>query len=207
MNELQLNPEQMDILKEIGSIGAANSATALSQLLGKKVTINVSQVDLMAINEVPRVEFLAAGSEIGIAASSNILGSLTGGMLVLFSQTSAMMMIDILMKRQIGTTQFINIMDTSALSECSSILCCSYLNAITEFLNLYKLIPSISQMYMDTIERLMKVLLKGFTATKSSGYILPIQNNLNIEDIRVDLFVIFILDYESVKKILKTVGL
>ena len=206
MENLQLMPEQLDILKEIGSIGAANSATALSQLLCKKVAINVPQVKLLGAEQLFESRFLTEPDEIGIAASSNILGTLNGGMLVLFTQKSALLMIDILMRRKIGTTQFFNIMDASALSECSSILCCSYLNAITEFLGLYRLVPSINQIYMDRIENLMKSLVKGFVES-NVGYVLPIENNLEIEDIKVNLFVIFLLNIESVKKILKTVGL
>ncbi len=206
MGDLNLTAEQLDILKEIGSIGAANSATALSQLLCKKVSINVPQVKLLGAEQLFESSFLSQPQEIGIAASSNILGTLTGGMLVLFSQKSALLMIDILMRREIGSTQFFNIMDASALSECSSILCCSYLNAITEFLSLYKLVPSINQIYMDRIENLMKILVKGFVDS-NVGYILPIENNLVIEEIQVNLFVIFLLNLESIKKILQSVGL
>ncbi|MDD5730993.1 MAG: chemotaxis protein CheC [Candidatus Omnitrophica bacterium] len=206
MQNLELTPEQFDILKEIGSIGAANSATALSQLLCKKVTISVPNVRLLGADELPTSEFITKSGDIGIAASSTILGTLTGGMLVLFSQSSALLMIDILMRREIGTTQFFNIMDASALSECSSILCCSYLNAITEFLNLYKLVPSINQIYMDKIDKLTRVLVKDFMNI-NAGYALPIENNLVIAGTELNLFVVFLLDVASVNKILKSVGL
>jgi chemotaxis protein CheC len=47
-----LNPLQKDALKEIANIGAGHAATALSQLMGKRVEMCVPQVDLIPLEAV-----------------------------------------------------------------------------------------------------------------------------------------------------------
>jgi hypothetical protein len=59
---------------------------------------------------------------------------------------------------------------------------------------------------VDRMDRLNKLLIKRFTHTDIQ-YLLPIENNLVIEDIEVTLFVIFLLESESIRKILKIIGI
>lgn len=205
MEHFSPTKEQLDVLKEIGTIGGGSAATALSQILKRKVTIQVPRVDIVRAERVSASEFLIAPDELGIAVDLSILGALRGGMLVLFSQKSAMTMIDILMKRPYGATQLLNILEASALSESAHILCSSYLNAIGEMLQLHQLIPSIPQTIVDRMDRLNAIMLKKFI-TGESGYLLPIENNLAIEGVEVNLFVIFLLEYDSIKKILNIIG-
>lgn len=53
IDEFDLSPVQLDALREIGNIGAGNSATALSQVLNKKIDMNVPRVSLVPIEDVP----------------------------------------------------------------------------------------------------------------------------------------------------------
>lgn len=205
MEHFSPTKEQLDVLKEIGTIGGGSAATALSQILKRKVSIEVPRVNLVSAERISASEFLIAPDELGIAVDLSILGALRGGMLVLFSQKSAMTMIDILMKRPYGATQLLNILEASALSESAHILCSSYLNAIGELLQLHQLIPSIPQTIVDRMDRLNAIMLKKFISGEN-GYLLPIENNLVIEGVEVSLFVIFLLEYDSIKKILNIIG-
>lgn len=208
MEDLNLTQEQLDALKEIGNIGGGNAATALSQLLGKRISVNVPQIKLLSLDKLSGSEFMIEPEELSIAVSLKILGKLKGGMLVLLTQRNALSMIDILMHRKIGSTEIFTFtaMDESALLESAHILCCSYLNAVGEFLGLYQLVPSITQAAIDKVDRLSKVLIKRFISD-DVRYIVPIENHLVIEDIEFSLFVIFLLESESLKKILGMIGL
>ncbi len=42
-----LNSKHLDILKEIGNIGAGNAATALAQLINKKIIMRVPEVNIL----------------------------------------------------------------------------------------------------------------------------------------------------------------
>jgi len=203
---MELNNEQVDALKEIGNIGAGNAATALGQLLEKKISINVPNVRLLSFDKFPKLQFLENPGEFSIAVSHRILGELKGGLLILFPQKSALSMIDILSHRKIGSTEIFSMLDESALSESSNIICCSYLNAIGQFLHLYQLIPSIADTSISTIDKLTSVLTKRFVSP-DVHHVLPIENRLRIEDVELSLFVIFMLESESLSKVLSMLGM
>lgn len=203
---LNLTDEQLDVLKEIGNIGAGNAATALNQLLNKKVAVNEPEAKLLPLEKLSEIEILERPEELTIAVSIRILGKLKGNMLVLFPQKSALTMIDILTQREIGATEIFTTVDESALRESLHIICCSYLNAVGQFLSLYQLIPSITETSIDRVDRLTEVMTKRFIS-KDTKYILPIKNHLEIEGVGLDLFVIFLLEFESLNKIMKMVGL
>jgi len=206
MEDLNLTGEELDVLKEIGNIGGGNAATALSQLIGQEVSVTVPQAKLIPITEIRRLDLVSKPEELSVAVSLKILGKLRGGMLVFFPETSALPLIDLLMQRKIGTTEVFSILDESALSETAHILCSSYLNAIGQFLNLYQLVPSLTEVFLDRIDKLSEVMLKRFVP-ENINFILPIENHLAIEDIKLNLFVIFLLEPESLNRVLKTLGL
>ena len=53
MAKINLNneTEYFDVLKEVGNIGAGNASTALGQMLGKRVDVNVPMVRLLDWNQ------------------------------------------------------------------------------------------------------------------------------------------------------------
>jgi len=206
MDKIALSNDQIDVLREIGTVGSGSAATALSQLLGKRVSITVPEVSLFAGNKISPSAFLMKPEDVGLAVDLKILGSLRGGMLVLYAQKSALMMIDILMKRSIGTTQLLNLMEASALSESSHILSGAYLNAVGQMLDLHNTMLSIPQTVVDRMDRLNTLLMKRF-ADEGINYLLPIENKMVIDNTEIDLFVVFILEFDSVTKMLKIVGL
>ena len=44
---MELNEMHIDVLKEIGNIGAGNAATSLSKMLSKRIDMNVPEVSLL----------------------------------------------------------------------------------------------------------------------------------------------------------------
>ncbi|MBU1997862.1 MAG: chemotaxis protein CheC, partial [Candidatus Omnitrophica bacterium] len=82
MEKISLTTEQLDALRELGNIGAGNGATALSQLLGRKVYISISRLQFMDLNDVAPTEFINDSNSIGIAFVLKMLGMLKGWILV-----------------------------------------------------------------------------------------------------------------------------
>jgi chemotaxis protein CheC len=206
MEDLNFSNEQLDALKEIGNIGSGNAATALSQLLDKKIAVDIPQVKFVSLEELSGLDLLNSPQDLSIAVSFKILGKLRGGVVVLYPQRSALLLIDILARRQIGSTEVFHLIDESALKETAHIISCSYLNAVGQLINIYDLVPSVQDISVDRKDKLNKVMLKRFVSDKMN-FILPIENNLSIEDLKLNLFVIFLLEQESIKKVFNTVGL
>ena len=55
MRIANLNEAQIDALREVSNIGMGHAATALSQLLGKTVHLQVPQVLITDISKVPEL--------------------------------------------------------------------------------------------------------------------------------------------------------
>jgi hypothetical protein len=68
------------------------------------------------------------------------------------------------------------------------------------------LIPSLTEVFVGRVDKLSKAMVKKFIP-ENINFILPIENHLTIDDIKFNLFVIFLLDPESLSKVLAAVGL
>ncbi|BAQ10540.1 chey-p phosphatase chec [Bacillus sp. OxB-1] len=142
----QITDLHLDVLKEIGNIGAAHAATSMSQLLGRKIDMHVPNVALVSFDEMFD---LAGGSEEIVAGIFlRIEGDLSGSMFFVLPLDSANRFI----RRLIGDEEFdfnsfpINEMGISAMQEIGNILSGSYLSALSDFtgLKIYPTVPSLS---------------------------------------------------------------
>jgi len=164
LNLDELTPQQMDALKEVGNIGAGHGATALSQLLGKRIHITVPRANVLALSQVPNLvgdpQTLVAGLTL------SILGDATGKIVLLFPRDSALRLADMLLKQPVGTSKILNEMGHSALKEAGNILTGAYLSALNEFLGMLLLI-SVPSLVFDMAGALLSTVTQGMEdATK-----------------------------------------
>ena len=87
VKKLELTEKQLDALRELGNIGAGNAATALSQLLGKKVTMSVPKIDIIPIERVPNL--MGEPDALVVGVYLRILGDVLGSLLLTFPRESA----------------------------------------------------------------------------------------------------------------------
>ena len=74
-----LNSLELDTLREIGSIGTGNAATALSSLIGQQVRIEMPEVRIMGYNEA--IEWIGGPEEITAGVLVKMSGQVNGIML------------------------------------------------------------------------------------------------------------------------------
>jgi len=136
----------LDVLKEIGNIGAAHAATALSDLLNKKVDMHVPKVEMVAFNDMME---LAGGSEnIVVGIFLRIEGDAEGSMFFILPIEQANRFI----RRLINDSDFdfkkppVSELGLSAMQEMGNILSGSYLSALSDFtgLKIYPTVPGLS---------------------------------------------------------------
>ena len=82
----------LDVLKEIGNIGAGNAMTALSQMLQCKVDMKVPQVRLLPFKEVGAM--MGGEEQIMVGVYLGVEGDITGSMMFLVEKVSAKHLID-----------------------------------------------------------------------------------------------------------------
>jgi len=158
LNLDELTPSQIDALKEVGNIGAGHGATALSQLLGKKINITVPHATILSLPDVSRL--VGDPNTLVAGLTLSILGDATGKILLLFPRDSALHLADMLLKQPVGTSKILNEMGHSAIKEAGNILTGAYLSALNEFLGMLLLI-SVPTLVFDMAGALLSTISQG----------------------------------------------
>ncbi len=124
-----LKPSHFDYLKEMANIGAAHGATALSEMLNKKIKISVPGLRVISI---PRFTDLY-GERLVASNYSYITGDLRGHFFLFFSLEDA----SSLVKSFVEEADILkDSMARSVFSEVGNILCGSYLTALSSFIGM-----------------------------------------------------------------------
>lgn len=142
MEFINFNAMQLDALKEVGNIGAGNAATALSQLINKKVDMTVPAVNIVPFDDI----FSKIGGEdVVIGVIVRVLGDTPGNILFIFEKDVALNLIETLTRQR---EEQISEMGNSVLCEIGNIISGSFMNAIARFTNLM-ILPSVPAVAHD----------------------------------------------------------
>jgi chemotaxis protein CheC len=158
LNLDDLTASQLDALKEVGNIGAGHAATALSQLLGKKIFITVPQANILPLSQVPQL--VGDPSTLVAGLTLSILGDATGKIVLIFPRESALHLADMLLKQTMGTSKILTELGHSAIKEAGNILTGAYLSALNEFLGMLLLI-SVPTLVFDLAGALLSFITLG----------------------------------------------
>jgi chemotaxis protein CheC len=138
----------LDLLKEIGNIGAGHAATALSTLLNKKIDMKVPNVKVVSFDEMME---MAGGPENVVASVFlRIEGDAPGSMFFILPVEQA----ESFIRQMTGDDSFqlaeppFEEIGLSALQEMGNILAGSYLTSLSDFTNL-SLYPSVPALGID----------------------------------------------------------
>lgn len=192
----------MDVLQEIGNIGAGNAMTALSQMLQCKVDMKVPQVKLLEFNEVGAL--MGGEEQVMVGIYLAVEGDITGSIMFLVEKASAKHLVNKVMMG-FGTSEGddLNEMEMSAMKEVSNIITGAYLNSLSTLTNL-KIYPSPPDLTMDMAGAILSVPAIEFGILGDN--LLLIQSQF-YDDIEIDGYFILIPDIESYGKILSSLGI
>jgi chemotaxis protein CheC len=144
MEFLGYNSIQLDALKEVGNIGAGNAATALSQLLNKKVDMTVPAVNIVPFDSIfSRI----GGEEIVVGVIVRVLGDTPGNILFIFETDTAFNLIEALTGLR---EEQLSEMGNSVICEIGNIISGTFMNAIARFTNLL-IMPSVPAVTHDML--------------------------------------------------------
>lgn len=198
---LKLSAEQLDALREIGNVGAGNSATALSQIINRRIDMTVPKVAIMPLDDVPNVVGGPEAMVVGVFL--RVYGLAPGSVLFLLPHDSAFYLIDMLLGKERGSTKTLDFMDESALMEIGNILSGAYLNALSHFTRL-TLLPSIPALAMDMAGAILNVVLVQLG--QMGDHALVIETEFLSEDDGIKGHFFLIPDPGSLNTILSAVG-
>ncbi|HBD64647.1 MAG TPA: chemotaxis protein CheC [Clostridiales bacterium] len=133
-NTLELNEIHIDVLKEIGNIGAGNAATSLSQMLSKRIDMNVPEVSLLNYDDI--IDSIGGAENVVVGILVGFEGEIDGIILFLLKKEFVHLILNSLMGTELKSFEDISEMEMSALSEIGNIMVSSYVNSISSLTNM-----------------------------------------------------------------------
>ena len=144
----ELGHLQLDALREVANIGAGHAATALSQLIGRRIAVDVPQIQVVRLEEVAGLT--GREDETVAAVLMLVLGDMTGRTVQIFPSSTASRLAGILLRRDdIPFPDGFGELEQSALKEAGNILAGAYLNALSDFLGML-LLTSVPGLAIDS---------------------------------------------------------
>lgn len=125
-----MNLLELDVMKEISSIGTSHAATSLSKLLQKEVRISIPEVNVLGYDET--VSRIGEIEELVTATLVQMSNEVNGLMLFIFKLDLANVVLEKLIGRRYDSFEQMDELDYSALEEVGNIIICSYVNAFTQ---------------------------------------------------------------------------
>ena len=128
-NYEDMNALELDVIKEIGSIGTGNAATALSQVLKKTTKMSLPAVYVLGYNEA--IEMVGSPEEIVAAVLVKMSGEINGIMLFILKIDFINAVLDSVLSKDIDDYMDLTELEKSALEEIGNIIISSYVNAMS----------------------------------------------------------------------------
>jgi chemotaxis protein CheC len=115
-------------LRTILERGAEEASAALSKWLARPATLRTSEVDEVDLAEAS--DLLGPADGLVAACSMELVGRITGQLLLVFEDRSGLALADLLLRQPSGTARTWGELEQSAANETANIVGCAYLNSL-----------------------------------------------------------------------------
>ena len=197
----ELNFLEIDTLREIGSIGTGNAATALSQLLQKEVRITMPEVRIMGYNE--SIDWIGGAEEITAGVLMRLGGEINGIMLSVQQLDFVNLVLESILGHTVKDYMELHEMECSALIEVGNIMISTFINALSGLagISINLTVPAFT---VDMQGAIMTVPMAEFGG--QSDYILTIGGNFVCENKQVPCRLLLSPDVRSLNFLLRKLG-
>ena len=197
----EMNELEIDILKEIGSIGGGNAATALSSMMNAKVNMSLPKVEILDFNEA--LVNVGDPEEVVAAILVEMSGELGGIMLFILTKEFS----DEILLRMLGKTKedFFELeeIDSSVLMEIGNIVISSYITAMASLVNM-SVELSVPQLAVNMLGGIMSVPIAMMG--QHSDRIMMITGEFKIDGKALNSNMLLLPDVESLNVLMKKLG-
>lgn len=197
----QVNDMYVDVLREIGNIGAGNATTAMSKMIGARINMNVPKVELLEASKLGGA--ICDEEETIVGIFLEVGGDISGSMMFLMKMDSAHQVVNKMMMRDPYYNADFDEMDLSVLREIGNIMAASYLNALSSLTNM-RIMPSVPHISVDMAASILSVPAILFGQFGDNA--LFIETEFGDEDMMQGYFILM-PEQESYGKILASLGI
>ena len=196
-----LGAMEIDVLTEVGNIGAGNAMTALSSMIGQMVDIEVPAVNILGFQEA--IDYAGGPEKTVVGIIVPIKDDIEGEILFLLEND----IVELVVSTFFGTSDIdlLNLSPdmTSALTELGNIMAASYVNAIAELTGM-KIEVEIPMLSIDMLGAIMSV--PAAQMGQLSDKLLYIDNLMLIDKVSVKSKMMLLPTVESLDKLLRSLG-
>ena len=197
----ELNHLELDTLREIGSIGTGNAATALSQMLKRQVRITMPEVRIMGYNEA--IEWIGGPEEITAGVLVRLSGQISGIMLSVQPLEFVNLVLESVMDKGITNYEQLSELEHSALIEVGNIMISTFINALSGLadVNIDLTVPAYT---VDMQGAILAVPMAEYGG--QSDYIMTIGGNFVCDNRQVPCRLLLSPDIRSLNVLLRKLG-
>ena len=152
--------DEMDILREVGSIAVGHGSIALSEILGRKIEVQMPSLQIIPSSQV--LTKVMTG-QIVICVSCNILSGLKGEILFVLEEKSAFKLIDACFPSHIEEKRgsVFTEMGLSVIKEIGNVIISSYVGALSMILKNIVII-SIPTLVSGSVQQIMNMTVASY---------------------------------------------
>lgn len=197
-----MDDTELDILTEIGTIGAGNATTSLSVLLNSKLSMKIPKVSFMNFDDF--VESIGGADNVIAGVMSNITGEIEGFVLFAMDIKDAHRLVNRLLGIELSEINAFSDIDLSAVKEIGNILISSYLSSI-ETLTGISIRPSNPMLSIDMAGAILS--FPAVVNSREHDDVLRIESQFEGEDLSIEGHIMMIADTQSYMIIRNRLGI
>lgn len=196
-----LSDIHLDVMREIGNIGAGNACTALSVLLGTMIDMSVPKIQVLGFEDTSN--YLGGPDMEILGVKIDVTDDLQGMMFHIVNKKFAERIINTFYEKKLDTLASIDEMDSSVISEMANITSGAYANSIASLTGLFVNIGTPTQQ-RNTVAEVLRIPLDAFA--KSGDKILVVDEQFIIDKEQITSNMLLVLEPESQKKLFEKLG-
>ena len=197
----QLSSLELDTLREIGSIGTGNAATALSTLLNREVRIALPEVRFMGYNEA--IEWMGGPETVTAGVLVGMSNQMSGIMLAVQHLEFINLVLESMLGDQTKGYDELDDLRQSTLIEVGNIMISTFINALSGLsgISINLTVPAFA---VDMQGAILSVPMAEYGGT--SDYIMTIAGHFVCDGKQVPCHLVLSPDLRSLNFLLKKLG-
>ena len=196
-----INEMCLDVLKEIGNIGAGNATTAIAGILGTSLEMMVPKVGRMEASKL--CDSICPEEETIVGIFLEVKNDIEGSMMFLMKLPAAHYLVNKLMMREPDYNEPFDEMDLSAMKEIGNIIAGSYLSALSTMTNLV-ILPSVPYIAVDMAAAILSVPAIQFGQYGDNALLIETEFG---DEVMMQGYFILMPEPESYYKLLSSLGI
>jgi chemotaxis protein CheC len=191
----------IDVLREIGNIGAGNAATSLGMILNAEVGIQLPKVQITDFDST--VEALGGAEAMAVGVLLNFSGEANGMIMFLLQMEDAENITSILVQEDESGEAGLSEIKLSAIKEIGNILGSAYVNSIAQLTGL-RIDISVPYIAIDMAGAILSVPIIEFGAVGDK--VMFIEEGFFTAEKQLDSDVVMFADVNTLQRIMGRLG-